>query len=77
MKDFENQFSTVFAPGLEEDDLFAAMYGMPGGGTLWGDGVPDRFPQVTPDWEDDNVRRRRHESMLEKWEPIEDRDNHS
>jgi len=72
VKDFENQFSTVFAPGLEEDDLFAAMYGMPGEGALWGEGVPDRASQTEPDWTSASARQQRHEEMLKKWHPIEE-----
>lgn len=72
MNGFENQFSTMAAPGLEEDDLFAAMYGLPGDGALWGEGAPDRFPVAEPAWIGESERKRRHDELLRKWDPIED-----
>jgi len=60
-------FRTLAAPGLEEDDLFAAMHGLPGTGVLWGDGMPDAFPPLDPPWDPEAERRRRHEELLQKW----------
>lgn len=62
-------FRTLAAPGLEEDDLFAAMYGLPGEGVLWGDGVSVAFDPVDVAWDDEAERRRRHEALLAKWRP--------
>jgi hypothetical protein len=62
-------FRTLSAPGLEEDDLFAAMYGLPGEGVLWGDGVSVAFDPVDSPWDEEVERRRRHEALLAKWRP--------
>jgi hypothetical protein len=62
-------FRTLAAPGLEEDDLFAAMYGLPGDGVLWGDGVTSAFDPVDATWDEETERRRRHELLLAKWRP--------
>jgi hypothetical protein len=67
--DDEIVFRTLAAPGLDEDDLFAAMYGLPGTGVLWGEGLPSAFPPDDQPWDDDAERRRRHEAMLTKWSP--------
>lgn len=66
-------FRTLAAPGLEEDDLFAAMYGLPGSGLLWGEGLPSSFPPAEPPWDAVAERRRRHEGLLEKWPPAGER----
>jgi hypothetical protein len=62
-------FRTLAAPGLEEDDLFAAMYGLPGAGVLWGDGRPTAFAPAEEEWDAETERRRRHEALLRKWSP--------
>jgi len=67
-------FRTAAAPGLEEDDLFAALFGLPGGGVLWGEGVPPAPaapPAPAPDapWDEERERRRRHEDALRRWPP--------
>ncbi|MDX6556158.1 MAG: hypothetical protein QOD86_2353 [Miltoncostaeaceae bacterium] len=61
-------FRSLAAPGLDEDDLLAAIYGPPGSGVLWGDGRP---PALGPDGlrGADDERRRRHEALLERWPP--------
>lgn len=64
------EFRTMAAPGLEEDDVFAAMYGAPGDGALWGEGLPDRFPTTEPEWSAAQVRQNRHEELLRKWPPL-------
>jgi hypothetical protein len=66
------EFRTTAAPGLEEDDVYAAMYGMPGEGALWGEGVPKSFARTEPEWSADRVRRGRHEELLEKWPPLDE-----
>lgn len=62
-------FRTLAAPGLDEDDLFAAMYGLQGAGVLWGEGLPSTFPPDEAEWDAETERRRRHEALLRKWEP--------
>lgn len=66
------EFRTIAAPGLEEDDVFAAIYGMPGDGALWGEGMPDSFPRTEPEWSVEKVRQSRHEELLRKWRPLGD-----
>jgi hypothetical protein len=66
------EFRTMAAPGLEEDDVFAAMYGMPGDGALWGEGLPTEFPRTEPEWSVQQVRQNRHEELLCKWPPLSD-----
>ncbi|MDH3226112.1 MAG: hypothetical protein OEM67_03375 [Thermoleophilia bacterium] len=68
----EIEFRTIAAPGLEEDDVFAAMYGMPGEGALWGEGMPDSFPRTEPEWSAERVRHNRHHELLRKWPPVDD-----
>ncbi len=68
-RDDEVVFRTLAAPGLEEDDLFAAMYGLPGTGVLWGDGRPPAFAPAEEAWDAETERRCRHEALLRKWSP--------
>jgi hypothetical protein len=63
--DFE--FRSLHAPGLEEDDLFAAMYGLPGQGALWGDGRPSTFADPERRWSGERARRERHDRLMRKW----------
>lgn len=67
--DDEVVFRTLAAPGLEEDDLFRAMAGGAGAGSVWGDGVPATFAPPEPDADDAAERRRRHEELLRRWPP--------
>ena len=62
-------FRTLAAPGLEEDDLFAARSGLPAIGALWGEGLPSPFPAGEAESDDESERRRRHEELLRKWSP--------
>ena len=62
-------FRTLAAPGLDEDDLFAAMSGMSGADVLWGAGLPSAFPPAEQAWDAETERRRRHEAVLRKWKP--------
>lgn len=66
--DPELRFRSLYAPGLDEDDLFAAVHGLPGTGALWGDGHPPLTGSPDPRWDQAAERRRRHEALLEKWE---------
>lgn len=62
------QFRSLSAPGLEEDDVFAALHGLPVPSPFWGDGWPaaaDRDPDRP--WDEAAERRRRHEDLLAKW----------
>ncbi|MGD9694766.1 MAG: hypothetical protein AB7V42_03785 [Thermoleophilia bacterium] len=62
-------FRTLAAPWLEEDDLLAALEGMPVPGALWGDGrAPLASRADDRSWDDGRERRRRHEDLLRKWE---------
>ena len=60
-------FRSLAAPGLDEDDLLAAIYGPPGADVLWGDGRPP--PSASDGSWDDAERRRRHEALLQRWPP--------
>ena len=60
-------FRSLAAPGLEEDDIFVAMSGLPVPGPFWGDGWLDTSPRVDRPWDEEAERRRRHEELLEKW----------
>jgi len=62
-------FRSLAAPGLDEDDLLAAIYGAPDAGVLWGDGRPPAYGPPDLAWDEDGERRRRHESLLAKWQP--------
>lgn len=66
----EMYFRTTAAPGLDEDDLFAALAGLPGSGALWGEATGLR-PAGPPDpaWCEERERRARHEQLLRKWPP--------
>jgi hypothetical protein len=61
-------FRSLAAPGLDEDDLLAAIYGLPGS-PLWGDGRPPAFEPPDGSWDADGGRRRRHEALLRRWPP--------
>lgn len=66
--DPEIRFRSLSAPGLEEDDIYAALQGLPVPGPYWGDGRP--WPAAEdPPWDDEDARRRRHEELLRKWPP--------
>ena len=61
-------FRSLAAPGLDEDDLYAALQGLPVPSPFWGEGRPWARPD-TEGWCEDAERRRRHEELLRKWEP--------
>jgi hypothetical protein len=65
-------FRTAAAPGLDEDDLFAALQGLPADGSLLGGGVPGQFGPPEGVWDEAAERRRRHEELLRKWAPQPD-----
>lgn len=60
-------FRSLAAPGLEEDDLFAAMSGLPVPGPFWGDGWLEAAHRGDGPWNEESERRRRHERLLDKW----------
>ncbi len=62
-------FRSLAAPGLEEDDLFVALNGLPVPSPFWGEGRPwaARDADDRP-WDEDAERRRRHEELLRKWD---------
>jgi hypothetical protein len=62
----EVPFRSLAAPGLDEDDLFAALYGLPGR-ALWGEGRPAAGGHVEPPWDPESERHRRHRALLRKW----------
>ena len=61
-------FRSLAAPGLEEDDIFVAMHGLPVPSPFWGEGWP-AAPDPDRPWDEDRERRRRHEEMLRRWGP--------
>lgn len=63
--DEEAVFRSLAAPGLDEDDLYAAMHGLPG--ALWGDGRPWAPRPVEGPWDAESERRRRHDELLRRW----------
>lgn len=63
-------FRSAAAPGLDEDDLFAAILGLPGDGVLWGQALPP-MPSDGEAWDQDRERRRRHDEVLRRWRPVE------
>ena len=69
--DDEIVFRTLAAPGLEEDDLFAAM-DAGRSGAVWGTGVPTVFASAVEDESPEVARRRRHEELLNRWQPRDD-----
>lgn len=65
-------FRSLAAPGLEEDDIFAALLGVPGTGAFWGDGHPSPYVPTEEEWSEEVERRRRREEILRRWELDED-----
>jgi hypothetical protein len=61
-------FRSLAAPGLEEDDLFVALHGLPVPGLFWGEGRPWAPHVDDRRWDEEAERRRRHEELLRKWE---------
>jgi hypothetical protein len=61
-------FRSLAAPGLDEDDLFVALHGLPVPGLFWGEGRPWAQPDDDGPWCEEAERRRRHEELLRKWE---------
>ena len=74
--DPEMQYRTLAAPGLDEDDVFAALMGLPGD-VLWGDGHPPYpFPrqELVQEWSEESDRERRRREILERWKPVDEGD---
>ncbi|HJZ62242.1 MAG TPA: hypothetical protein VKD47_08810 [Miltoncostaeaceae bacterium] len=67
IRDPDLAFRSLAAPGLDEDDIFAAMHGLPGA-PLWGEGRPPAMPEDEA-WSEEAERRRRHERLLARWPP--------
>ena len=61
-------FRSLAAPGLEEDDLFVALHGLPVPGLFWGEGWPSPRRDDDRPWCEEAERRRRHEQLLRKWD---------
>lgn len=62
-------FRSLAAPGMEEDDIFAALLGLPGKGAFWGDAHPSPYRQADEEWSEEAERRRRREEILRRWDP--------
>ena len=62
-------FRSLAAPGMEEDDIFAALLGLPGTGAFWGDGHPPPSGPADEGWSEDAENRRRREEILRRWDP--------
>jgi len=56
-------------PLLDEDDIFAAILGLPGTGAFWGSVPASPSAQQEPEWSEEADRRRRREEILGRWEP--------
>ncbi len=70
-------FRSLAAPGLEEDDIFAALCGLPVPGPFWGDGWLEATRRADGPWNEESERRRRHEELLAKWRAEEDAERSS
>ncbi len=68
----ETVFRSLAAPGLEEDDLFVALHGLPVPGPYWGDGWPAQPRGEAGGWCEEAERRRRHEELMRRWGGQED-----
>jgi hypothetical protein len=66
------RFRTLAAPGLDEDDLFAALQGLPADGSLLGGGPSGPFGPPESAWDEEAERRRRHAALLSKYPPQPD-----
>lgn len=64
----ELSFRSLAAPGLDEDDLFLALQGLPMPGPFWGEGRPWARPDTEGVWCQEDERHRRHEELLRKWD---------
>ncbi|MBM3664967.1 MAG: hypothetical protein FJW92_04140 [Actinobacteria bacterium] len=63
-------FRSLAAPGMEEDDIFAALLGLPGKGAFWGDDHPSPYRSAADEeWSEEADRRRRREEILRRWDP--------
>ena len=62
-------FRSLAAPGMEEDDIFAALLGLPGKGAFWGDDHPSPYRPSEEEWSEEAERRRRREEILRRWDP--------
>ena len=56
-------------PGIDEDDIFAAILGLPGTGAFWGSVPSSAAAQQEPEWSEEADRQRRREEILRKWVP--------
>jgi hypothetical protein len=56
-------------PGIDEDDIFAAILGLPGTGAFWGSVPSSASAQQEPEWSEEADRQRRREEILRKWVP--------
>lgn len=65
----DQAFRTLSAPDMDEDDLFAALLGVPGTGAFWGRGRTEPPVGGPERWTPEEERRRRHEDLLRKWRP--------
>ena len=62
-------FRSLAAPGMEEDEIFAALLGLPGKGAFWGDDHPSPYRPPEGEWSEEDERRRRREEILRRWDP--------
>jgi hypothetical protein len=60
-------FRSLAAPGLDEDDLFVALQGLPVPSPFWGEGWPAPRREDDRPWCDEHERRLRHERLMRKW----------
>jgi hypothetical protein len=60
-------FRSLAAPGLDEDDLFVAIQGLPAPGPYWGEGRPWARRDEERPWCEEAERHRRHEELMRKW----------
>lgn len=67
-------FRSLAAPGLDEDDLFVALHGLPVRGSVWGEARGWTPAPVDPAWDEAAERRRRHRELMARWPPAPSRE---
>lgn len=64
------RFRTLAAPGLDEDEIFAALAGSATPESIWGQAMPSAHPSAPEADDVETARRRRHQEVLGRWAPV-------